>query len=372
VHALGLTVSAADKVALAEVERGLLDPARVEAAVASLPRTLRLRLARAPVPVDLPALQAALLSLPDQSPAVELATAAWAAARVLESRRQRQLLDDLMTRAVAAEPVVPSAATQTRLRAGALAAIAGDYDLIGAARSSGLPLHVVALGFALHGESVGGVPALDHSLAASVSAGLRYGLSPAAPTRAVGESLLGRPVGQGGPEVGHLAWTVLVQVAAVPSGAAVAVEDLVELVLTDAGALELEHPTSRPAPTAALARRYLTILLGSLDALGLARVVSSQRVVLNGPGLQDILQDIADDRPMGAAKPATAASLRREGEELVLHADDRVPLASLLPLARHVLPRVLDDGLAFRLLPAMLRPPSQSRRILAAANEALA
>jgi hypothetical protein len=338
---------------LSALHRALVDPTRVAAAVSALPRDVRLRLASAPSGEDLARLAAHRLALSPARPCAELSSAAIAAARALEAEHQHRLIEAARR---AAFPAVPRPATgaapSTLLRAAALALHASAFDAVRAAERGGLELHVVALALAIGGEA----GALDAGAGVIVDRGLRYLVSPAAPSRALGEALLGMDPGQGGIEVAHLAWVTLVQLAALPEGRPCGVEPLAALAIADAEALQLEHPALRPRPALDLAQRYMLVQLASLQALGLAWVVRLQGVALASEALRAALQRL----PAGTAPPAAGAPSQpivlRDGDDLLIEADDRVPLARLEPLAAHALPTAIGDRLRFRLTPSLLVP----------------
>ena len=338
---------------LSALHRALVDPERVAAAVGALPRDTRLRLAGAPSAEDLARLFAHRLALSPSRPCAELSSAAIAAARALEAKHQHRLIEEARR---AAFPAVPrpeaAAAPSTLLRAAALALHASNFDAVRAAERGGLELHVVALALAIRDEA----GALDAGADTIVDRGLRYLVSAAAPSRALGEALLGLEPGQGGIGVAHLAWVTLVQLASLPEGRPCGIDTLAALAVADAEALQLEHPALRPRPTLDLAQRYMLVQLASVQALGLAWVVRLQGVALASEALRTALQRL----PAGREPPAAGASSRpvvqRDGDDLLVEADDRVPLARLEPLAAHALPTAIGDHLRFRLTPSLLAP----------------
>lgn len=353
---------------LAALQRALVEPARIEAAVGALPREVRLRLAGEPSAEDLAHLVAHRLALSPSRPCAELRGAAIAAARALEAAHQRRLLEEARRSALpaVARPEA-GAAPSTLLRAAALALHACDFDPARAAERAGLELHVVALALAIRGEA----GALDAGAGAIVDRGLRYLVSPAAPSRMLGEGLLGIEPGQGGVEVAHLAWVTLVQLANLPEGRPCGVDPLGALALADAEALALEHPALRPRPTPELAQRYMLVQLASLQALGLAWVVRLQGVALASEALREALQRLPVGAPPPVAGVVSRPAVQRDGDDLLVEADDLVPLVRLEPLAAHELPAAVGDRLRFRLTPGLLAP-AQRAALLAALDAAVA
>ena len=349
----------------------LLRPERVEEAVMALPRELMLRFARRLDSDDIAKLRICHMTIDSQHPAVELTAAFFTAARKLESMRQRDIIEKLKVQMAVLpvqQPVLVSVATQ--LRAGALAACSCHYDLNEAAKKFGLPIHLVALGFALDNDEVDG-NALDGGDDKAIDQGLRYLLSPASPTRAAGEALLCSETASGGHEVGLLAWVVLVQIAALPPNRAVPLEDLMTIIASDAEALGLEHAKLVPTNLGEVAHRYLGSLLVTLQTMGLAWPAIGQGIAFDSTRLQQALQIIADDKEVSDQGAAAKAGLHREGSDIVVSATDKVPLDRLRSLSLFVSPVVRNSQLVFRLTPAHLSTPERKNLLLAAVNMAL-
>lgn len=351
---------------LHELHETLLDPARVASAVAALPRAVRLRLAGELTADERALLVDQQLALAADRPCVELAVAAIAAARELEADHQRALLETACRAASpsASRPEI-AAAPSTRLRAAALALHASDLDAVRAAERAGLDPHVIALALALRGGD-----ALDQGPAAIVHRGLRFLLSPGAPSRAAGESLLGSAAGQSGPEIAHLAWVTLVQLASLPAMRPCPLASLIELVVADAEALALEFPQLSPRATPELAQRYVLVQIASLHALGLAWPVEREGVAVESETLRAALQQVADAAVPAPSSELARPTVQRDGDALVVEAEDRVPLARLEPLARHVLPIAVGGWLRFRLTPSLLAP-AQRAKVIAAVERAV-
>jgi hypothetical protein len=233
----------------------LLDDGRISRAVEALPREVRLRVLSDP---DVDALVAAGLLIDPRrrrALAVELAAAIRAHVRRLEALHQNLWLADIET-ALQQAPRLPlddaavSAAAQTRLRAGALAAAASGYDVAAACERSGLSAAVVGMGVTLAGGD-----RLDGTPVHAQREGLLALCSPASPARTAGEALLGQASGEGTAAVGHLTWVVLGQLAVLPAERALSLPELATLVALDADALPLSHPGVRAGDPAAIPGR---------------------------------------------------------------------------------------------------------------------
>ncbi len=366
-RALGLVPPSSRHGLLAELQRALLDGPRIAKAAATLPRGLRLRLAGTLEPAELEMLAQRQLALLPGRPCSDLAAAAATCARQLEADHQRTLLQVVRDTAHPAVARAPDQASPvTVLRAAALAVGASGFDPIQAAARSGIELHVTALAMALRDDG----PALDLGHEMMLDRGLRFLVSPGAPTRMLAEDLLGIERGQSGLEVAHLAWLTLVQIANLPEGRPCGLDAMAALVAADAEALQLEYPELRPQVTLERARRYVMVQLASLLALGMAWVVPQQGVAIASEPLRVALQRLpAGAAPPGAGEPALA-TVRRQGDDLVVEAGELVPLQRLVGLAVHVLPRATGGQLQFQLTPALL-VPSRREAVLAALNTAV-
>jgi hypothetical protein len=285
----------------------------------------------------------------------------------MQERQDPAALWQRLAHEMAALPAIaaPKRHVLTALRAGALATSGRGLDLAGAAEAAGLPVSVVALGFALRGHP----GALDHGLEHALGVTVAYLLSPGAPTRAAGEELVGNTPGTGGRELGHLASTLLGRLAGLPTRRALPVDALAPALCADVAALVHEYPSLRPRPGGQAARRYLAALLAILDAAGLAWLDERGGLAIDAEALGAALRWIADGAPEPGAAGSARATLARDGNTLVIRASDEVPLERLVTAARLSTPRARVGVLELRLEPALLA--SGADAVSAAVRQAL-
>ncbi len=234
----------------------------------------------------------------------------------------------------------------SRLRADALLSIADDNDFVKAARKGSLSSAAVCLGFALHSND-DGRSRLDGDDERVQWHGLRYLLSPATPTREACEKLFAcRPLG-GGEEVTRLNWHLLTQLASLPANRAFSLKTAADLVIADALVLGAQQPKRL------FAEELLTVLAACLGALGFATPLGN-RFAIESTSLGETLQAIADQQQPRASE-STPAELIRDGSDLVVVAENSVPLSRLVPLAPFAAISFVSDCVVLRLTPNALR-----------------
>lgn len=231
----------------------------------------------------------------------------------------------------------PHRNTLARLRAGALATAGRGLEIVSAAEATGLSVPVVALGLALRGHD----GSLDAGLQHAVRVSIAYLVSPAAPTRAVAEQMLGLAPGDGGPEIGTLAARLLRLIAFLPPRRALLVNDLAEVIRDEVGT----------NPSQELARRYLGVLFTIFEAAGVGWLKEDAGLFVDGEQIVDAIEWLDANAPLPPPIAAGTARLERDGDSMVVRAGDDVPIELLVPLARLVWPRERDGFVELSVAP---------------------